>query len=103
MRLKAQVISMSFTAKSLPLRSVNVTRAFDPSPPLRQDCDEILSPSMGGIAAAAAASAGGGVSTGVAAVASSGSGLAPVDAGSCAAAAASCSGSGLLLASSEKY
>jgi hypothetical protein len=31
------------------LRSVNVTRAFDPSPPLRQDCDEILRPSTGGV------------------------------------------------------
>src|SRR6266851_5968066 len=82
LRAKEQKISISLTAYSLALRSVNVTRAFDPSPPLRQDCDEILSPSMGGISAAAAASVGGGVSTGVAAVVSSGSGLAPVDAGS---------------------
>src|SRR6266436_4652806 len=106
LRAKEQKISISLTAYSLALRSVNVTSAFEPSPPLRQDCDEILSPSTGGISAAAAASAGGGDSTGVAAVLSPGSGLAPVaggDVGSGAAAAASCSGSAVLLASSERY
>ena len=40
------------------LRSVNVTRAFDPSPPLRQDCDEIFSPSTGAASAGVIASAG---------------------------------------------
>ena len=47
LRVKAQDTPISFTAKSLPLRSVNVTRAFDPSPPLRQDCEEIESRSSG--------------------------------------------------------
>src|SRR6267142_2032712 len=103
LRAKEQKISISLTAYSLPLRSVNVTRAFDPSPPLRQDCDEILSPSTGGISATA--SAGGGASTGVAAVLTPASGLALVadgGAGSGAAAAANCSGSTVLLASSDR-
>src|SRR5713101_8648090 len=58
LRAKEQKISMSLTAYSLALRSVNVTRAFDPSPPLRQDCDEILSPSTGEVSTGAIASAG---------------------------------------------
>src|SRR5947199_524073 len=49
---------MSLTAYSLALRSVKVTSAFDPSPPLRQDCDEILSPSTGEVSTGAIASAG---------------------------------------------
>src|ERR1700704_2676491 len=40
---------MSLTAYSLSLRSVNVTRAFEPSPPLRQDCEEIFSASTGDV------------------------------------------------------
>src|SRR5205823_1817012 len=32
-----------------PLRSVSVTSAFEPSPPLRQDCEEIFKPSIGGL------------------------------------------------------
>src|ERR1700716_3914056 len=58
LRTKEQKSSMSLTAYSLPLRSVNVTRAFEPSPPLRQDCDEILSPSTGEVSAGVIASAG---------------------------------------------
>src|SRR5712672_1504110 len=50
LRANEQKISISLTAYSLALRSVSVTRAFDPSPPLRQDCDDILSPSTGGVA-----------------------------------------------------
>jgi hypothetical protein len=42
----------------LVLRSVSVTRAFDPSPPLRQYCDEILSPSRGDISMGVIAPAG---------------------------------------------
>jgi hypothetical protein len=38
------------------LRSVKVTRAFDPSPPLRHDCDEIFSPESGAGCAGAIAS-----------------------------------------------
>ena len=53
LRTKAQEISISFTAKSLPLRSVKLTRAFDPSPPRRQDCEEILSRSRDAIPAGA--------------------------------------------------
>src|SRR5260370_22532241 len=56
LRAKEQKISISLTAYSLALRSVNVTRAFDPSPPLRQDCDDILSPSTGEISTGAIAS-----------------------------------------------
>src|SRR3978361_428353 len=51
-RVKAQAISTSLTANSLLLRTVKVTRAFEPSPPLRQDCDAIQSPSIGDFAAA---------------------------------------------------
>src|SRR6266581_7369845 len=58
LRAKEQKISISLTPYSLALRSVNVTRAFDPSPPLRQDCDEILSPSTGEVSTGATASAG---------------------------------------------
>src|SRR5712671_6903516 len=58
LRAKEQKISISLTAYSLRLRSVNVTRAFEPSPPLRQDCDEILSPSTGEVSAGVIASAG---------------------------------------------
>src|SRR5712671_3571067 len=58
LRAKEQKISISLTAYSLALRSVNVTRAFDPSPPLRQDCDEILSPSTGEVSTGAISSAG---------------------------------------------
>src|SRR5260370_22474777 len=57
-RAKEQKISISLTAYSLALRSVNVTRAFDPSPPLRQDCDDILSPSTGEVSTGAIASSG---------------------------------------------
>src|SRR3978361_804064 len=52
-RVKAQAISTSLTANSLLLRTVKVTRAFEPSPPLRQDCDAIRSPSIGDFAAVA--------------------------------------------------
>src|ERR1700722_4446546 len=38
---------MSLTAYPLSLRSVIVTRALEPSPPLRQDCDEIARRSTG--------------------------------------------------------
>src|SRR5258705_4288937 len=58
LRAKEQKISISLTAYSLALRSVNVTRAFDPSPPLRQDCDDILSPSTGEVSTGAIASSG---------------------------------------------
>src|SRR6476620_2003093 len=58
LRAKEQKISISLTAYSLALRSVSVTRAFDPSPPLRQDCDEILSPSRGDISMGVIAPAG---------------------------------------------
>src|SRR5260370_21825313 len=58
LRAKEQKISISLTAYSLALRSVNVTRAFDPSPPLRQDCDDILSPSTGAAPTSATASSG---------------------------------------------
>jgi hypothetical protein len=40
----------------LPLRSVSVTWALEPSPPLRQDCHEIFSPSTGAASVGAAAS-----------------------------------------------
>src|SRR6476620_721132 len=58
LRAKEQKISISLTAYSLALRSVNVTRALDPSPPLRQDCDDILSPSTGEVSTGAIASSG---------------------------------------------
>src|SRR5258707_11300878 len=58
LRANEQKISISLTAYSLALRSVSVTRAFDPSPPLRQDCDDILSPSTGGGSTGAIASSG---------------------------------------------
>src|SRR6266576_718729 len=58
LRVKEQKISISLTAYSLALRSVNVTRAFEPSPPLRQDCAEILSPSTGEVSTGAIASSG---------------------------------------------
>src|SRR6266404_50109 len=58
LRAKEQKISISLTAYSLVLRSVKVTRTLDPSPPLRQDCDEILSPSTGEVSAGVIASAG---------------------------------------------
>jgi hypothetical protein len=56
---------------------VNVTSAFDPSPPLRHDCDEILSPSTGALStvktsADAGISGGAVVSAGVARLASVG-------------------------------
>src|SRR5258708_24522358 len=57
LRANKQKISISLTAYSLALRSVSVTRAFDPSPPLRQDCDEILSPSTGEVSTGATAGA----------------------------------------------
>src|ERR1700716_820171 len=66
--VKRQAISTSLFAQSLPVRSVNVTTAFDPSPPLRQDCDEILSPSTGALStvntSAVAGVSGGAVSSG---------------------------------------
>src|SRR5258706_4530194 len=58
LRANEQKISISLTAYSLALRSVSVTRAFDPSPPLRQDWDEILSPSTGEVSTGAIASSG---------------------------------------------
>src|SRR6266446_3919364 len=58
LRAKEQKISISLTAYSLALRSVKVTRTLDPSPPLRQDCDEILSPSTGEVSTGATPSAG---------------------------------------------
>src|SRR6266550_4879635 len=58
LRAKEQKISISLTAYSLALRSVKVTSAFEPSPPLRQDCDEILSPSTGEVSTGAISSAG---------------------------------------------
>src|SRR6266403_3526169 len=58
LRVREQKISISLTAYSLALRSVNVTRAFEPSPPLRQDCAEILSPSTGEVSTGAIASSG---------------------------------------------
>jgi hypothetical protein len=58
LRANEQKISISLTAYSLALRSVSVTRAIDPSPPLRQDWDEILSPSTGEVSTGAIASSG---------------------------------------------
>jgi hypothetical protein len=46
-REKAQEISIPLTAKPLSLRSVMVTKALEPRPPLRQDCDDIFRPSTG--------------------------------------------------------
>src|SRR3977135_921761 len=68
-RAKAHAISMSLTAYSLPLRKVKVISAFDPSPPLRQDCDEILSPSTGAGSSGVMASTGVACSAGVTKVA----------------------------------
>src|SRR3954447_9650826 len=46
-RANAQAISISFTAYSFALRSVNVTSALEPRPPLRHVCEEIFRPSIG--------------------------------------------------------
>src|SRR5579864_5264644 len=46
-RMNAQEISIFLTAYSLLFRSVIVTKALEPSPPRRQDCEEIFKPSTG--------------------------------------------------------
>src|SRR5579871_781955 len=46
-RKKAQAISISLTAYPLSLRTVIVTKALEPRPPLRQDCDDIVKRSTG--------------------------------------------------------
>src|SRR3954468_9737674 len=73
-RLKAQAISISRTAKSLRLRSVSVTSAFEPSPPRRHDCEEIFRPSSGDLpgAVVSGAAISGAVATAAAAVPSAG-------------------------------
>src|SRR5579871_1938915 len=45
--MNAQAMPISLTEYSLLFRSVIVTKALEPRPPRRQDCDEIFRPSTG--------------------------------------------------------